>query len=296
MISKTMRRLTCVLGCMAGLLLGPNAAHAAFINPGYDLFTTIPGPFTFAILPGFGTVHFQGVPVGPGSTDTIVHRIDGIDTLPIGTSATINIELAILSLRSTAPVSLGGGVFADVYATIDTLPLLYPNLPQPDPLPRSAGTMTIRRDWEHGGTFDTSFNVFADLIFTTIGGNPNNPGDRLFSMVDSGVTLMTIGAPWLDQPVPGQDRHTAALPSGGFHGLVRSDILVLPAPSCNGYADADTVKARGHVVAPCDNPSLVNISLFVPEPSTGKLSGAALLLIALAAGCRRGLRVAGLPS
>ena len=55
-------------------------AWATPIAPGFDLFETI--PITEVDLgPEIGIVQLEGVPIGPGNTDTIVERLQGIDPL-----------------------------------------------------------------------------------------------------------------------------------------------------------------------------------------------------------------------
>jgi hypothetical protein len=260
------KMLLCI-GCLMGLSVNLPQAFADEIDPGYDLFTTIAGPYTFAKVPGFGTIRFKGVPVGPGTVDTIVQRLNGINPFPVGDSGVIDIRLDVLSLESVAPVRLPGGTLADVYATINALPALYPKLPQPDSLSPSTGTMTVYHGFPDGGSYDASFSVNADLIFTKVGGNPDIAADRLFTMAAPSYTLDAVNSPWLDLPVPGDDRHTADLPAGNFYALnKKDDLLVVPVTSCTGVGDANRALMVGHQIKSCDNP--FEIIAPVPEPSS----------------------------
>ena len=169
-----------------------------------------------------GIIDLEGNPFGPGNTDTIVERIQGIDPFPFpGGLETIDIELVSLSLVSTAPVDLtplGGpfvGVFADLHTTINKGGII-PGLPQPDLLPPSIGQMTIRHENAGGGTFDSFFDVFANAIFTIVGGDPGNPLDVFFSQVAPQVSLSSTNSTW-SHTAPLGDVHNAMFPAGEFY-------------------------------------------------------------------------------
>lgn len=91
-------------GCLA---LGSASLNAAGIGPGFDLFST-PG-FDFTVDLGGGPVDIPmiGDPKGPGNTDTIVHRKQGIGEFDF--PQTIDIELVGLSLKSVDPIPALGG-------------------------------------------------------------------------------------------------------------------------------------------------------------------------------------------
>jgi hypothetical protein len=114
-------------------------AHADTILLGSDYLTTIP-PTSFT-----GLGNLQGLAIGPGSTDTIVHRrADCSITLSIlGSTCTIPLEMVALSLQST------------------TNPLL---LVRESPTIQSQGTMTLTSNGSGtGGTFTSFFDVFFEL-------------------------------------------------------------------------------------------------------------------------------------
>src|SRR5689334_21159154 len=82
-----------------------SSALADPILPGYDLFRTPPGT---AVVPVFGGIPLQGVPIpGLGNTDTIVQRLQGITVFP----DTIQTEIIALSLTSITPINISGTFF-----------------------------------------------------------------------------------------------------------------------------------------------------------------------------------------
>jgi hypothetical protein len=135
---------------------------------GFDLFATDPGT-TFVdlgpvtLLPD--PVQLQGVPFGPGGTDTIVQRLTTADVSFVGASELVDIELVALHLESVQPVELAPAQFyhLDVFAGSEF------------DVPQQQGLMRINRDHEHGGTFGAELPVDAQLVFTNI----DNPTDVL---------------------------------------------------------------------------------------------------------------------
>lgn len=207
MSSSTTRRLASIsvaivfsLGLTAGVA---TRASADPIEPGFDLFHTV--PFTTNLGP-LGMVSLQGAPIGPGNTDTIVRRAGG---LPSGEVGTIPIELVALSLRSAQPVNFGGSFF-DVFVTINALGL--PGIPQPDPLGRSLGEISIltHDDLSGGGLFDSFFDVFADVILEPIGAGQG------FHLTAPVLHLVNLGATWSHQAPPDYPE-SREFPAGGFY-------------------------------------------------------------------------------
>ncbi len=131
-----------------------NIVRATEIFPGFDLFATAPSPpnpqtFVDLTIPSgglVGIVPLEGAPVGPGDTDTIVERKTGSGPpFNVGDVAVIDIELVALSLRSVAPVDLGGTLF-DMDVISGSL------LGEPaNPI----GQMTVTHSDPNGGTFVT---------------------------------------------------------------------------------------------------------------------------------------------
>ncbi|MDD5297709.1 MAG: hypothetical protein PHU46_12420 [Rhodocyclaceae bacterium] len=227
------------------------AARADLIKPGFDLFHT-----TSAVLasPG-GPISFDSYALANWSpslgvlqnTDTIVARKDGVGSFP----QSVSVEVEALSLKSHSAVDLGwfggpSGLFADLYATInnpsgfekmsaggnrngvcdvgETCSAL-PGVPQPDALPASASTMTIKGGVA-GGSFDSTLNVYADLIFTAVGDrstvyffmpadhDPGTPGIQP-------IVLKATGSPWSGTPGASYPLDPVIgdlyLPAGGFY-------------------------------------------------------------------------------
>ena len=188
----------CALASMlvaAVVTLGPGAASSTPIDPGFDLFSTV-GP-TFVDLGGtIGIVGLEGVPIGPGTTDTIVERKEGLAS---GTSGTIDIELVALSLRSVAPVNIGGTLF-DLDVISGSL------LGEPD---NPLGNMTITHNDPNGGTFVAVLPVDAKLTFTDVG-NPLNTNVQFFNDIFNSQGL------WSHTPAAGYP-NSSTFPSGGFY-------------------------------------------------------------------------------
>ena len=186
------------------LALAAAPAAADPIGPGgFDLFHTVP---FVANLGPLGSVALQGLPIGPGDTDTIVRRAG---ELPSGGVGAIDIELVALSLQSSAPIDFGGSFF-DVFVTINALGL--PGLSQPDPLQPSLGmiTVTTHDDAAGGGTFDSFFDVFADVTLVPVG--PGQP----FHTPAPPLHLENVGGTWSHDPAPGSPE-TRNFPANGFY-------------------------------------------------------------------------------
>lgn len=187
-----------------GLALVAAPAGADPIGPGgFDLLHTVPFVTTLGPL---GQVALRGAPIGPGDTDTIVRRTG---ELPSGGTGTIDIELVALSLESSAPIEFGGSFF-DVFVTINALGL--PGLSQPDALQPSLGMITITShdDAAGGGTFDSFFDVFADVTLVPVGaGQPFHTPAPLLHLENTGGT-------WSHDPSAGYPA-TRAFPANGFY-------------------------------------------------------------------------------
>lgn len=109
---------------------------------GTDYFRTLPG--TYDTIYPYGRVDFQGVPIGPGSADTIIERtsdivINGPDGGPLMMTA--------LSLRGEVSPTTNDPIF--IYATLN------PNV-------QSTGWMWINGSLG-GGTFNATLDVFFDI-------------------------------------------------------------------------------------------------------------------------------------
>ena len=97
-----MKRIASLVFCT--VIAGTGAiAHAdPIVLLGSDYLHTVDGT-------SFMGVPFQGVPIGPGNTDTIVRRLRDAPLAGVGSSAIVPIELVALNLVSVVPIDLGAG-------------------------------------------------------------------------------------------------------------------------------------------------------------------------------------------
>ncbi len=155
-------RLSAIVSVITITLLGSaSSAWASPIDQGFDLFQTVDGTFV-DLGGGIGLVNLQGVPIGPGNTDTIVKRIQGSGTpFDQGDNVQVDIELVALSLTGNIP-----GFTVDVIS--GTL------MGEPA---NPTGTMTIFHSNSDGdptqGTFLAVLPVDIKVILTDPNGNTN---------------------------------------------------------------------------------------------------------------------------
>jgi hypothetical protein len=124
---------------------------------GTDWLVTLPGTFvTFMGNP----IAMMGNPAFPGGPDTIVTRLSDMIVPDVvnasGTTATI---MTLLSLKSVAPVNVGGSFF-DVYVNLDPGHVTTGSLTL---------TQTVAGEGIPEGTFSSFFDVFFDLSLEPIG-------------------------------------------------------------------------------------------------------------------------------
>ena len=169
------------------VMLGSSmTASAADIDPtvpsvalGSEYFASQPGTH-FNFGGGIGDVNFLGLPIGPFNTDTIIQRkADAV----LGGSA-IPIQMVGLSLKSAAPVNVGGSFF-DVFVTLD-----------PANLANDTGTMAIAGNTTTGGTFASALNVFFQAHFA-----PTAAGSA-FDVFNQ-VNITSSGTAWGPTPPAG---------------------------------------------------------------------------------------------
>ena len=145
------------LALAAAVAAGP--ARADLVLLGADYFATIQPTF-FTPLGALNPL--AGLPIGPGNTDTIVHRQGdcSLSLATLGSNCTIPIEVVALSLVSTVdPMVRVRETPGSVVGTS-----------------LSGGMMTITSDGSGtGGTFNSFFDIFFEL--SVDGGNTYQPYD-----------------------------------------------------------------------------------------------------------------------
>lgn len=243
-------RLGAALALAAALVSVP--ARADLVLLGSDYFETVQPTFFTAL----GAANpFTGLPIGPGTTDTIVRRQAdcAISLATAGSNCTIPIELVALSLISTAN------------------PLVRV---RESPTSASAGMVTMTSDGSgSGGTFDSFFDVFFELSFD--GGLNYSPQGDLILQV-SGAKWTTVEHDLLvDGPLgdQGANRHTD---KGGPN---------CPAPPGMSCVDFYLV---GNITEQHPGIAVHTVTSAVPEPGSLVLIG--LALTAMAGLRRRGAR------
>ncbi len=215
------------------LLVGslPLSAQTA----GYDLFQTSAGTFVDLSAFNLGNVRLKGVPIQPctGNTDTIMHR-----TSDVPGSGSTPVEVTALFMESANPVTVNGQQI-DLYFTINNSggTISTNVLPQPDALPRSTGTVTIRAD----GTFDSKITVNADLIGVPAGASVTNPANWVSHTPAPSITLTSSASPWHSSPPAGYPS-CAPFPSGGFFPFpVHNGPHPVTPSTCNAVVAGDPV-------------------------------------------------------
>jgi hypothetical protein len=257
------------------LVLGLSmAASAVDIEPtapavalGSDYFVTQPGTH-FNFGGGIGDVNLLGLPIGPFNTDTIIQRkADAI----LGGPA-IPIQMVALSLKSAAPVNVGGSFF-DVFITLD-----------PANLANDTGTMSIAGNTTTGGTFSSAINVFFQAHFA-----PTGAGSA-FDVFNQ-VNLTSAGTAWGPTApagaviVNGPDDGTAADQQANKHTG-----LICTAPT--GVCEVDfflptTGTSLTESTSTGNEAHIVRVAV-TPEPGTMLLLASALVALGLKLKLRRG--------
>jgi hypothetical protein len=205
-----MRRLSLriIAVVFAAAVLFAFAPLASAQQAGFDLLQT-PGGASIGV-PGVSpsTVTLQGVPICActGQADTIMQR-----TAAVGGHA--NLTVVALFLKNSVPVTRGGSA-VDMYITVNNSGGVIGQdvLPQPDALPASTGTLTIRPD----GTFDSSFTVHADVIIVAAGADVRNPATHIAHMAAPPVSLSANNNVWSAVPPVGYPPE-CFFPANGFY-------------------------------------------------------------------------------
>ena len=162
-----------------GFLGVANPADAATVVAGSDYLSS-PAGLSFYDFPGIGIVNFQGLPIGPGDTDTIIKRQDCVFS---GSSCHTDIEMTDLSLVSTEAINIGGSFF-DIFVSLT-------------PQTTSNGKMWINDD----GTFSSELNVLFDVSFAPQGSGIGSASCILQNC--SFADILTASGQWGSQPPAG---------------------------------------------------------------------------------------------
>ena len=207
--------LTALLLACCGLAAAQCAGNS---NPGgYDLLQTSAGTQDDLSSIGLGVVSFSGSPLNGqvGTTDTIVCRITALPNPIPPSGAVLSNQIVALQLSGDSTYH---GQAVTVWATINqtqdangvyAIPLS--QLPQPDALNASTGSMTVFSN----GTFDTTkLNVQADLIVVPRG-QPVT-ATPIFTTPMPADSISASGSTWTTTPPAGYPNSTT-FPSGGFY-------------------------------------------------------------------------------
>jgi hypothetical protein len=200
-----------VLNILLLLSLLTACVFASAQTAGYDLLQTASGASINLTSVGLGNVPLNGVPIqsATGTTDTIMHRTQDV---PQG-GGTVPLEVTALFMKSASSVTFNGQP-VDVYVTINNSggKVSTSVLPQPDSLSGSTGTMTVRTD----GTFDSSFNVNADVIFVKAGTSVTNSANYVGHQPASTISLSSTNSTYTTSAPSGYP-NSATFPSGGIY-------------------------------------------------------------------------------
>src|SRR5260370_15818130 len=140
--------LLCVLAIASQIVT--RADFFEGVQKGTDWLVTLPG--TFVVVNG-STIPMMGNPSFAGGPDTIVQRLtDMVVPDVINSSATTATKMALLALKSTAPVNFGG-TFFDIYVDLD-------------PGHATNGTLTFTQTVSGEGIPEGTFSSFFDVFFT----------------------------------------------------------------------------------------------------------------------------------
>jgi MYXO-CTERM domain-containing protein len=250
-----------LLAFAAFVVSKPAASQAQFVvDPGFDLWTTDPGQTNFFFngtpFPPGPPVAFQGVPLGTfdfggavgvqnvGNTDTIVQRLAPAVAGGPGQTASIDIELVALQLRSVAPITVGPDT--DFY---------YITLNQSQP---ALSRMDVMFNDANGGNFDFGIDtVGIDIRKGAIDGPILFSDDRLVFNMDP--------IPWLRDPI------LSSIQIEGVNKHLKGDMTPdhdIWAVSGSTLLNASSTKGPGQI-------GLTTAA--VPEPSSVLLAALAVL-------------------
>lgn len=247
-------RYVLLLGLLLLAVSQTSPAAAFDVLKGSDFLTTQPGTT-------FNGVPFNGVPTGPGSTDTIVQRLNDVNLGTGGpSSGTTSLLMTQLELASAVPANFGLGV--GIY---------FITLQSARGGPATTGSMTINLTAgdDHvssgpEGTFSSFFDVFFDVRL----GAANGP-----IALSTDLILSNSGTQWdanptpIDLIVPGLlGNVTVNLHTNKLQNVDINDMDFFPVGTFQESGPGGDL----HVVA--------NTS--IPEPGTLGLIGGAIVVLA----------------
>ncbi|NIB38279.1 hypothetical protein HBA55_01710 [Pseudomaricurvus alkylphenolicus] len=176
----------------------PPQLPAGFFAPNPNFADPFFGPFSPPLI------ELEGL----GDPDTIVRRKEDIVLSNIGDTATVDIEIVALSLRSVEPFQVDVGGQTQDWMLDITLPS---SVPQP------LGQMTIERTSNEGGTFLATLPVMPLLVFTRQSDN-----EQLFHDQSTFLLQTAFPANWfgLDEGIffPEPFALTNGIPNSGSPG------------------------------------------------------------------------------
>jgi hypothetical protein len=126
------------------------------IRAGSHYLSSSNGHYDFG--PPIGELLFQGMPFGPGNTDTVYQRLEDAVLPRLGSSATVPIEMVKVALQSIEPLTIDGRLY-DVAISLT-------------PGKRSTGEMRIVMHAPDDGTpashgtYDTNVAIFFTATMT----------------------------------------------------------------------------------------------------------------------------------
>jgi hypothetical protein len=209
-LSRMLRR-SFVLKSLLVLSILAVSVFASAQTAGYDLLQTGSGASIDLSSLNLGNVPLNGVPIqgGTGTTDTIMHRTQDV---PKG-GGSVPLEVTALFMKSASSVNYNGQQ-VDVYVTLNNSggKISTSVLPQPDSLSGSTGTMTVRTD----GTFDSSFNVNADVILVKAGTSVTDSTNYVGHQAAKTIALSSTNSTYTSTAPSGYP-NSATFPSGGIY-------------------------------------------------------------------------------
>ena len=173
-----------------GALSDPARADMAGVSAGWDLFATDSNGTS---LPGLGQM--EGVPLGTfnfggaigvenaQNTDTIIERLAAATPASVPGSATINIQVDALQLKTVDSVNFNGDGNASYYLTLQST---HGGM-------ESTGTLTINFTNATSGTFTSTLDLFYDIRMGSLTGPIVSSSD---------IMLSSMGTPWANLPPP----------------------------------------------------------------------------------------------